>query len=210
MFTIVLEEISQQSIKVDNDRNFSFDQVHHQGARLLAKLSKEHGVSKFVYLSALNADVDSKSAFLKSKALGEIAVREEFPEATIVRPSWIYGYEDRFWNKMGWFSKWSPFSLIPLPNGGDALMRPVFVNDVAAALATMAKEDDTIGKDVELYGPKTYQYKRLVELFQDAAMRQPRTLPLPTQLLKPLTGLWSALLAFPILHPDEVERVFVY
>lgn len=150
----------------------------------MAKLAKECGVQKFVHVSALNASVDSKSAFLKSKALGEIAVREEFPEAIIVRPSWMYGYEDRFWNKMGWFVKWAPFSIVPLPNGGSATMRPVFVADVAAALETMVKDDSMVGKDVELYGPNSYTYKGLVALFQDASMRQPHQVPIPKAIFK--------------------------
>jgi NADH dehydrogenase (ubiquinone) 1 alpha subcomplex subunit 9 len=188
-------------------KNFSFDQVHHEAPRRLARLAKECGVQKFVHVSALGADVNSTSAFLRSKALGEIAVREEFPDATIVRPSWVYGYEDRFWNKMGWFVKWAPFSMVMAPNGGNATMRPVFVNDVAAALATMTKEDQTVGQVVELYGPRTYTYAKLIELFQDASMRQHRTLPLPKQLLKPFCKLWSSVLAFPIMSADEVERV---
>jgi NADH dehydrogenase (ubiquinone) 1 alpha subcomplex subunit 9 len=191
-------------------KNFSFDSVHHQGARRLAKLARENGVQKFVHVSALGANVDSPSTFLRSKALGEIAVKEEFPEATIVRPSWIYGHEDRFWNKMGWFVKWAPFSLVLAPNGGNNTMRPVFVSDVAAALASMAKEDHTVGKVVELFGPKTYTYAKLVELFQDAAMRQNRILPLPVQIVKPFCALWSSVLAFPIMSPDEVVRVSLY
>ncbi|KAJ3309995.1 39kDa subunit of ndufa9, NADH:ubiquinone oxidoreductase [Boothiomyces sp. JEL0838] len=166
-------------------KNFSFDKVHHEGARRLAKIAREEGVSKFIHVSALNADVDSPSAFLRSKALGEIAVREEFPEATIVRPAWIFGHEDRFWNRLGWFSKWVPFSVMIAPNGGHAVMRPVFVGDVAAVLAQMAKEDATVGKDVELYGPNTYHYHKLIELFQDAAMRQNHTVSIPKILLNP-------------------------
>ena len=117
----------------------------------MAKIAKEAGVQKFVHVSALGADVDSKSEFLKSKALGEIAVKEEFPEATIVRPSWVYGYEDNFWNKMGSMAKWFPLSIILAP-AGEAVMRPVFVEDVASVLAAMARQDDAQGEVVELYG----------------------------------------------------------
>ena len=63
-------------------------------------------------------------------------------------------------------------------------MRPVYVQDVATALAKFAREDYTVGKVVELYGPASYSYKGLVELFQDASMRQQHTLPLPKALLK--------------------------
>jgi uncharacterized protein YbjT (DUF2867 family) len=173
----------KQSI-IELNRNFSFDKVHNEGARRLARLAKEAGVPKFIHVSALNADVDSKSGFLRSKALGEIAVLEEFPEATIVRPSWIYGTEDRFWNKMGWCAKWLPLSFVLNPDGGNATMKPVYVGDVAAILTTLARGNETEGKVVELYGPKEYTYKGLIELFQDASMRQKHTLSLPKAILK--------------------------
>jgi NADH dehydrogenase (ubiquinone) 1 alpha subcomplex subunit 9 len=165
-------------------KNFSYDAVHHVGARRLAKLAKDEGVAKFVYVSALNADVNSTSQFLKSKALGEIAVKEEFPEATIIRPSWMFGYEDRFWNKMGWFTKWAPFGVVPLPDYGRATMQPVFVSDVAEAMSYMTRQDEFIGKTVELVGPRRYTYKSLVELFKDASMSQHHVLPLPKAILK--------------------------
>ena len=83
--------------------------------------------------------------------MGEIAVKEEFPEATIVRPSWIYGYEDSFWNKLGSMAKWIPLSIIFAPNG-QAIMRPVLVDDVSQVLSKMAREDEAAGELVELYG----------------------------------------------------------
>ena len=120
----------------------------------------------------------------RKKALGEIATLEEFPDATIVRPSWMYGYEDRFWNKMGWMVKWIPYSVIPLPNGGHAKMNPVYVTDVAAVLTALVRHDESQGKVVELVGPSQYTFKGLVELFQDASMRQNHALPVPKVLLK--------------------------
>lgn len=63
-------------------------------------------------------------------------------------------------------------------------MRPVYVQDVASALASFARDDATVGKDVELYGPSSYTYKGLVELFQDASMRQQHTIPIPKAVLK--------------------------
>jgi uncharacterized protein YbjT (DUF2867 family) len=99
--------------------------------------------------------------------LGEIAVLEEFPEATIIRPSWIYGTEDRFWNKMGWCAKWLPFSFVLAPDGGKAIMRPVYVGDVAAVLNSLAKSTNTDGKIIELYGyflNNTVQKSILIEV----------------------------------------------
>lgn len=97
----------------------------------------------------------------------------------------MYGYEDRFWNKMGWFTKWFPFGIIPLPNGGNANMRPVFVNDVATVMDIIASNDEDLGgKIIELVGPEEYLFKSLVELFQDASMSQHHGLTVPKIILK--------------------------
>ncbi|KAG5879238.1 hypothetical protein JTB14_006038 [Gonioctena quinquepunctata] len=85
-------------------RNFKFDDVHVDGARRLARAAKQSGVERFIHLSALNASENPGTAgilkggskFLASKARGEEAVLEEFPEATIFRPADVYGQEDRF------------------------------------------------------------------------------------------------------------------
>lgn len=82
-------------------RNFTFDAVHVDGARALAEISAEHGVGKFIQVSALNASEDSTSKFLRTKAKGEKAVREVFADATVVRPGTMYGHEDRFLNRIG-------------------------------------------------------------------------------------------------------------
>ena len=108
------------------DRNFSFNDVHIAGAEKIARLAKENGVSKLVHVSAFNANPNSDSLYLKSKALGEQAVLSQFPDATIVRPTTMYGAEDRF------FNRWCQFMVflmsIPLINGGRTKVRPVYVS----------------------------------------------------------------------------------
>lgn len=81
-------------------RNFKFSDVHVTGAARIARIAKESGVTRFVQVSHLNASPDSTSQFYRTKAEGEEAVKEIFPTATIVRPSAIYGYEDRFLKNM--------------------------------------------------------------------------------------------------------------
>ncbi|CAJ0910198.1 736_t:CDS:2 [Entrophospora sp. SA101] len=76
-------------------------QINVQGAAIIAEVCREEGVDRLVHVSALNADINSQSEFFKTKALGENAVREIFPDVTIVRPSIVFGYEDRFLNRMG-------------------------------------------------------------------------------------------------------------
>lgn len=102
-------------------RNFSFDDVHVIGARRLARISHAAGVSRFIHVSHLNAAPDSDSAYYRTKYAGEIAVREGFPESTIVRPGWMYGHEDRLLNTIAV----SPS--VYRVNDGDTRIRPVHV-----------------------------------------------------------------------------------
>ncbi|KAI9202942.1 uncharacterized protein BJ171DRAFT_511343 [Polychytrium aggregatum] len=189
-------------------KNFSFEAVHVDGARRLARIAREEGATKFIHVSALNADVNSTSAFLRSKALGEIAVREEFPEATIVRPGYMYGKEDKFWNRFGWWTKWVP-GPTPIPNGGKTLLRPVYVGDVAKALAAMESDSQVAGKIVELYGPYEYRYGNLFKFFCDMAMHPHETFPVPKAVYKLFGRALDTVMVFPHITADEVERLYI-
>lgn len=81
-------------------RNFTYDAVHVQGAESIARISAQNGVPRFVHVSHLNASEDSPSAFYRTKAAGEEAVKRAFPNATIVRPGLMYGHEDKLLNSM--------------------------------------------------------------------------------------------------------------
>ena len=124
--------------------NYGFDEVHVDIARRIARLSKEAGVKSLIHVSALSADLDSKSAWSRTKAQGELAVREEFPEAVIVKPATLFGHEDRFLNWIGESLKRLPKKTLiptrgvivfPLLNGGENLVQPVWSGDVAKAVS---------------------------------------------------------------------------
>lgn len=136
-------------------RNFSFDDVHATGAQVIAKAAKEAGVKRLIHVSALNASEDSPSKFLQSKARGEMAVREEFPEATIVRPATCFGHEDHFLNYYAYLRK-LPLG-VPLIDGGMKTTKiPVYIADVAQAIVNAIHEDESIGQTFELVGPEQY------------------------------------------------------
>ena len=84
------------SIYIRTLRNFNYSAVHADGAARIAHIAKQEGVERLVHVSHLNAAPDSKSAFYRAKFEGEERVKEAFPEATIIRPSIMYGYEDKF------------------------------------------------------------------------------------------------------------------
>lgn len=140
-------------------RNFKFKDVHVDGARRIARICREAGVEKLIHLSALNCDplpdpilLKNGSAFLRSKHDGELAVRDEFPEAVIVRPADIYGQEDRFlryyahvWRRQ--------FRSMPLwAKGEKTYKQPVYVSDVAQAIANIAKDTTISGEIYQAVG----------------------------------------------------------
>ncbi|CAB4435926.1 unnamed protein product [Rhizophagus irregularis] len=137
-------------------KNFTYEKVHIEGAERIAKLCKKFDVSRLVHVSALNADINSPSRFLRTKALGEKAVKEQFPDVTIVRPGYMFGPEDRFLNRLSGF----PYEL--MVNHGETLFSPVYVIDVATALETMMKNETTISSTYELYGPAVYSITKLL------------------------------------------------
>lgn len=153
-------------------KNFSFNDVHVEGARRIARICREAGVERLIHVSALNANpnpqshiIDGGSNFLRSKYWGELAVREEFPQATIIRPSDIYGSEDRFLRYYAHIWR-RQFRSMPLWHKGERTVKqPVFVSDVAQGIINCAKDPDTAGKVYQAVGPKRYKLSELVDWF---------------------------------------------
>eukprot|EP00742_Colponemidia_sp_Colp-10_P000436 GILJ01000477.1.p1 GENE.GILJ01000477.1~~GILJ01000477.1.p1 ORF type:complete len:373 (-),score=67.05 GILJ01000477.1:84-1202(-) len=140
--------------------------IHAEYPARIAKLAKELGIKRFIHVSALGASPDSPSEYLRSKFIGEEMVREAFPGATILRPGSMYGEEDRFLTPLGMCAKMSPF--VPLVDGGNARVQPIYVCDVAQAIANSLQLDHSIGNTYELGGPEAYTMKRVVELIYES------------------------------------------
>lgn len=146
----------------------SFAQVHVEWPRQLAKACSNSGVRRLVHVSALGADASGPSRYQRSKAAGEAVLRQAAQAAgagaldlTILRPSVIFGHEDRFMNVFARLQKLFP--VVPLA-GADAKLQPVWVRDVARALARTLHDDQTIGQTYEACGPDVYTLGELVRL----------------------------------------------
>jgi len=162
-------------------RNFTFDDIYNKGPRAIARIAKECGVERMIHVSCLNANEDPDpmilkegSGYLTAKALGELAVREEFPEAVILRPSDMYGQGDRFMTHYASFWR-RQFRFLPLWHKGEQTYKqPVFVSDVAQGILNIARDPSTNGKIYQAIGPKRYQLGELVDyLFR--VMRKDKT-----------------------------------
>ncbi len=157
------------------DSRQRFDGVQAEGAARIARLAAECGAARLVHLSAIGADANSESAYARTKAAGEAAVREAFPNAVILRPSIIFGREDQFFNRFAAMARLSP--VVPLI-GAETRFQPVYVDDVAEAAARGAEGAAAPGL-YELGGPRAYTFRALMELMLKETRRRRLLLPVP-------------------------------
>lgn len=137
----------------------SFSGTHVKAAAFIAKTAKALGVRRMVQMSALGASERSPSAYGRTKAAGEAAVKAHLPEAVILRPSVIFGPGDGFFNLLAVQAKTLPF--LPSIDGGKTRFQPAYVGDVARAVVLGLTSEAAKGKTFELGGPQTYSFDDL-------------------------------------------------
>jgi NADH dehydrogenase len=164
----------------------AFQAVHALGARNVAEAARSEGATRLVQMSALGADLESPSRYARSKAMGEVAAREVYPDAVIVRPSIVFGPEDGFFNRFAAMAQLSP--ALPLVGGGRTRFQPVFVGDVGRALAVVAAEPVCAGQTYELGGPGVFTFRQLMEIVLAEIERRRLLVPVPF----PLAGVLGA------------------
>jgi uncharacterized protein YbjT (DUF2867 family) len=180
----------------------TFDLLHHTGPARLARFARDAGIERLVHFSAIGADSRSSSAYARTKAAGERAVRDAFPTATILRPSVVFGPEDQFFNRFAAMATLSP--ALPLIGGGETRFQPVYVDDVANAAVACLDDVATAGRTYELGGPKIYSLRELLDLMLGEIRRKRGFVDLPFAAAAALARLMS-LLPNPPLTPDQVE-----
>ena len=164
-----------------------FDAFHHQGAAHVAQAAAAAGVQALVHVSAIGADAGSKSAYGRSKAEGEAAVRAAFPQATILRPSIVFGREDQFVNRFAGLI--SSLPIVPII-GGKARFQPVYVDDVAEAVAQSLADPARFGGQIfELGGPETISMAELNKRIAREIGEDPSFIDMPDS----LSGLMASL-----------------
>src|SRR5271167_1059518 len=180
----------------------TFERAHHTGPAALARIARDAGVERFVHSSAIGAEPRSASAYARTKAAGEAAVRDAFPTVTILRPSVVFGPEDQFFNRFAAMAMIMP--ALPLIGGGETRFQPVYVSDVADAVVKCLEDPATVGRVYELGGPKVYTFREILELLLSEIHRKRWRIDLPFGLAAFQARLTS-MLPNPPLTPDQVE-----
>jgi NADH dehydrogenase len=180
-----------------------FAAVHTAGAEAVARAATARD-ARMVHMSAIGADPDSSSAYGRTKAAGEQAVLAAAPAATIFRPSVQFGPEDDFFNRFAAMARLSP--ALPLVGGGETRFQPVFVGDVAAAVADAVDGKTAAGTIYELGGPDVFSFKELMQYVLATIDRKRLLLPIPF----PVASMQAQVLQYlptPLLTPDQVEQL---
>ncbi|RRI01112.1 complex I NDUFA9 subunit family protein [Mesorhizobium tamadayense] len=180
-----------------------FGSVHEFGARAVAEAARSVGAG-LTHISALGADLNSPSDYARTKALGEKAVFETIPDAVIFRPSINFGPEDSFFNRFANMARYSP--VLPLIGGGQTKFQPVYVGDVAEAVARSVDGKVEGGQIYELGGPQVLTFKECMEELLAVVDRKRMLLPVPWWVAN-LQASILQLLPNPMLTKDQVLQL---
>jgi uncharacterized protein YbjT (DUF2867 family) len=158
-----------------------FERVHAEGAARVARLAAAAGVTRLVHVSAIGAEPASASQYARTKAAGEASVRDAFPRATILRPSVVFGPEDRFLNRIGAMAQYFP--IMPVI-AGETLFQPVYVGDVADAVMAGFLKPGRGGDLYELGGPRVLSFRDLIRFVLQQIQRHRPLVTIPRSLAR--------------------------
>lgn len=190
-------------ILFEKGKKSTFQRVHVDYPALLAKLCSENGVQRLVHISALACDKGT-SKYAKSKLAGEKAILSNFPKATILRPSVIFGEDDQFFNMFAEISRYTP--VLPLIGGGRTKFQPVYVGDVADAVVKTLAAPQTEGKIYSLGGSEIMDFRQIYERLFKYTGRSRCMMKVPFSLAK-VKASFMEFMPHPFLTRDQVESL---
>lgn len=180
-----------------------YEAVHVEGARAIAEAASAAGVQRLVHISGIGADQrNSTNRFIRSKVDAEDAIVSGFANATMLRPSVVFGPEDAMFNRMAQIARQAPF--LPVVGDGSARVQPVYVGDVGAAVVAVLERPDTAKSVFELGGPRVYTYREIAALVLREIDRHKRIVGVPAGLMK-IMGFFAEFLPVPPLTHDQVD-----
>jgi uncharacterized protein YbjT (DUF2867 family) len=180
----------------------TFQRIHAELPGRIGAAARRAGVQRLVHISAIGADPAASARYAASKGAGEIALRDAFPAATILRPSIVFGSDDHFFNRFGAMTRFSP--VLPLIGGGKTRFQPVWVGDVAQAIAHALTDEQAAGRVFELGGPTVHRFEELMQLLLREIRRERLLLPIPFRIAELLADLTGWVPGAPLTR-DQVE-----
>ena len=185
-------------------RKQKFNQIHSEFPNLLSKLCNEYGIKNLIHVSALGVKEKHFSNYMHSKLQGEKNIISNFKKSIILRPSVVFGPEDNFFNTFASLAQFSP--VLPLVGGGKTKFAPIYVGDVAKAIAKVLEPSGLTSKIYELTGPESYSFKELMEILLSIIKKKRFLIPIPFGVAK-FNSYFLQMMPKPLLTPDQVEML---
>ena len=179
-----------------------FNQIHSQFPFLISRLCNEYNVKQLIHVSALGVKEKHSSRYMQSKLQGEINIQENFKPSVILRPSVVFGPEDKFFNTFASLAQFSP--ALPLIGEGKTKFSRIYVGDVAKAIVKAIELNNSGCKIYELGGPENYSFKELMNILLTQIKKKRFLLPIPFNVAK-LQSYFLQMFPKPLLTPDQVE-----
>ena len=183
----------------------TFSAVQDFGARAIAEVARANGIG-MTQVSAIGSDAGSDSDYARTKAAGVAAVMETVPDAVILRPSIMFGPEDSFFNRFAEMARFTP--VLPLIGGGHTRFQPVYVGDVAEAIARSVDGKVAGGKTYDLGGQEILTFRECMEIMLEIIERKRRLVSIPWSVAR-LQASVLELLPNPLLTRDQVNQLKV-
>lgn len=187
-------------------RGWTYIEIDGHGTERMVAAAKKNGVKRFVYLSGAGTSPGKPQPWFRAKVMAENAIRVSGMEFVILRPSWIYGPEDRSLNKFLSFAKLLPF--VPVIGNGKTKVQPISVFDVAKVAAKAATRVEAIGRVFELGGPQSLTMDEIIRTALRAAGKHRFLLHQPAALMKFVAGLLQ-ILPTPPLTPAAIDFILM-
>ncbi|MFN6980614.1 MAG: complex I NDUFA9 subunit family protein [Brevundimonas sp.] len=182
-----------------------FKSAHVEAAKNIAQAAKAAGVVRVVQISAIGADANSPSAYARTKGEAEAQIRAVYPDAVILRPSLVFGASDGFLNRFAAMAVSAP--ALPLIGGGATKFQPVYVGDVAEAVARAVTRSDAAGRTFELGGPDVYSFREVLELVCRETGRNRPLLPIPFPIARLMGSVFQAVGLLGLTPPLTRDQV---
>lgn len=186
----------------------TFESVNYQGTLNLIEAAHEGGASRLVFLSYPGADRNSAYAFLRSKAQAEEAVRLSELEFTVLRPSWVYGPEDKWTTRIAMVLKSVPF-FFPVVGDGQTRLQPLWVEDLAQCIEQCLTRPKTIGKTIALGGPGYFTFNNALDVIAQTLEVRRRKLFVRPPLARQIAQTMERLMSRPLWTTTMVDLLNV-
>ena len=187
---------------LNENRKQKFFNIHEKFPNLLSQICNEFNIEKFIHISALGPNHKIKSNYISSKLRGEEKIFENFENSVILRPSIVFGPEDKFFNQFAFLSQFLPF--LPLFGKGKTKFQPVYVGDVVKSINAILNKENINKNIYEIVGPEIYSFRELLEIVLKLVNRKKFFLNIPFSIAK-IQAFFMQMMPNPLLTTDQVE-----